>query len=260
MAQTDLDIESLRRALSDRVVGCQIFYHDSLGSTMDEARRLADQGEPEGAVVVTEEQTKGRGRFERAWISPPGQDLLFAVLLKPSVAQLPYVNMAATLAVSRAVAETTASPSSIKWPNDVLVSGRKLSGILVEAAMEAGEVRHAIVGIGVNVNLDPARFPEIASTATSIFKETGQKMDRTRMLYTILEQLDDLYRAVKAGRSLTEDWAALLETLGRTVRIQWQSQVLEGRAEVVDDRGNLILVYPDGSTFTAVAGEVTLQI
>ena len=226
---------------------------------MDEAQRLAEQGEPEGTVVVVEEQTAGRGRFDRGWISPRSQNLSFSALLRPTQAQLPFMNMAGTLAVSRAVADVTGLAPTIKWPNDVRINGRKVSGILIETATEAGEVGHAIVGIGVNVNFDPAQHPEIASFATSIYRETGRKADRTRVLQLVLEHFDDLYRAVKGGESLTEDWAASLETLGRTVQVRWGDHVVEGRAEAVDERGNLVLARPDGTTFTAVAGEVTLQ-
>ena len=226
---------------------------------MDETRSLAERGEPEGTVVVVEEQTAGRGRFNRAWVSPRGQNVSFSVLLRPTAAQLPFMNMAAALAVSRAVAEVAGLRPSIKWPNDVRVDGRKISGILIESAMDAGDVAHAVAGIGVNVNFDPSLYPEIASTATSILRETGRKADRTAVLRAVLESFDDLYRRVKSGRSLTAEWAAEMDTLGRTVQVRWQDRVLEGRAESVDDQGNLILAQPDGSTITVSAGEVTSQ-
>ena len=259
MTQTDLDIDLLRRVLSKRMVGRSVYHYDSLGSTMDEIRILAERDEPEGAVVIAEEQTAGRGRFNRAWISPRGQNLSFSVLLRPTAEQLPFLNMAATLAVSRAVGEIAGLEPTIKWPNDVRVNGRKVSGILIEAAMEQESASHAVVGIGVNVNFDPSEYPEIAPFATSIFRETGRRTDRTAVLRLLLEHFDDLYRTVKEGRSLTRQWASQLETLGRTVQVRWRDQVLEGRAKAIDDRGNLVLERPDGSTVTALAGEVTLQ-
>ena len=241
------------------VVGKRVRYHAVLDSTMDEARRLAEADEPEGTVVVAEEQTAGRGRFGRSWVSPPGQDLLFSVVLRPTSAQMPYVNMAATLAVSGAVGDLTGLRPAIKWPNDVRVNGRKLSGILVETSVEAGEPKYAVVGIGLDVNLDVSDFPEIAAIATSMYMETGRRLDRTRVLLAVLERLDDLYVAVRQGRSLTDRWAAEMETLGRTVRVQWGDRVLEGRASGVDERGSLLLTRPDGDTVAVVAGEVTLQ-
>ena len=259
MAETDLDIELLRGVLSYRRVGCRLLHYDVLGSTMDEARALAQRGEREGTVVIAEEQTTGRGRFDRGWVSPRGQNLSFSVLLRPSAAQLPYMNMAATLAVSRAIEAVTGISTAIKWPNDVRINGRKVSGILIETEVAGEQVSHAIVGIGVNVNFDPRRYPEIAAIATSLFRETGRKVDRTTVLRLVLEHFDGLYRAVKGGRSLTKDWAASLETLGRHVQLRWHDQVVEGRAEEVDEQGNLVLRRPDGTAFTAVGGEVTLQ-
>ena len=259
MALTDLDLPLLRQKLSGRVVGCQVLHYDTLGSTMDEARRLAEQGEPEGTVVLVEEQTAGRGRFSRQWVSPRGKNLSFSVLLRPAASQLPHMNMAATLAVQRAVAAITGLSPAIKWPNDVRVNDRKMSGILIETVMDGGDVAHAIVGIGVNVNLDPSLYPEISSIATSILRETGQRADRTTVLRRVLEHFDDLYSTVQGGGSLAQQWAEQLETLGRSVQVRWQEQVVEGRAESIDEQGNLVLARPDGTTFTAVAGEVTLQ-
>ena len=259
LTQTDLDIKLLRRGLGDRLVGCEVIHFESVGSTMDETRGLAERDGTEGTVVIAEEQTAGRGRFNRTWISPRGQNLSFSVLLRPTAEQLPFLNMAATLAVCRAVGEITGLEPTIKWPNDVRVNGLKVSGILIETAMERGTASYAVVGIGVNVNFDPSEYPEIAPFATSIFRETGRRTDRTTVLKLLLEHFDDLYRTVKEGRSLTEQWASKLETLGRTVQVRWRDRVLEGLAREIDDRGNLVLERPDGSTVTALAGEVTLQ-
>ena len=260
MRRTDLDIESLRSALSSSVVGCRVVYHESVGSTMDEAHSLAVSGAPEGSVVVAEEQREGRGRLGRSWISASGDDLHFSVLLRPSIAQLPYVNMAAGLAVSRAVGRVVGLRPTIKWPNDVRVGGMKLAGILIDTEIEAEAVRYAVVGVGLNVNLDTSRHPEIASTATSMFRETGSKQKRSGVLRRVLVELDDLYTAIRAGRSLRDEWAGMLDTLGRTIELRWADRVVRGRAESVDEQGNLVLVQPDGSSLTAPAGEVTLQV
>ena len=126
---------------------------------MDEARRLAQSGCEEGTVVVAEEQTAARGRFDRRWVSPPGENLCFSVILKRVSTSSPYANMAAALAVVRAVGSLDGLWPSIKWPNDVRVGGRKLCGILVEAALESRRVPFAVVGVGLNVNLDPFGTP-----------------------------------------------------------------------------------------------------
>ena len=248
VTEGDLDVEAVQAALSDRVIGRRILHFDLVGSTMDEARRSAEKGEREGTVFIAEEQTDGRGRFHRSWVSPRGENLSLSVLLRPAAAHLPSMNMAATLAVSGSITEASGLPSAIKWPNDVRVRGRKVSGIL------------AVVGIGVNVNFDPSSFPEIASTATSLRVETGRQVDRGRLLRTLLERFDSLYGRVRAGHSLVEEWAAGMDTLGRRVQVAWRGQVVEGVAESVDEQGNLMVRRADGSVFTAVAGDVTLQV
>lgn len=255
-----MDIDHLRPALAGHVVGSRLLHYDVLGSAMDEAHRLAGRGTREGTVVLVEAQTAGRGRFNRPWISPPGQNLSFAVILRPLSSELPYVNMAATMAVSRAVRDATGLASAVKWPNDVRIDGRKVSGILIETEMDGERVRHAVVGVGLNVNFDPSQFVEIADIATSMSVEVGHTVDRTGVLQLVLEHMDGLYRDVKRGRSLTHDWAATLETLGRHVKVSWEGRTVEGTAEAVDDHGNLVLTRPDGTTLTVVAGEVTLQV
>ena len=129
----------------------------------------------------------------------------------------------------------------------------------METAVKGGEPRHTVVGIGLNVNLDPSEIPEIAASATSLYRESGKRLDRTSLMLSMLERLDGLYAAVRRGRSLTQEWAAQLETLGQSVQVRWSDRVVEGEATGVDEQGNLLLAQPDGSTVTVVAGEVTLQ-
>ena len=257
---TDLDIPALEAALAHRVIGRRIHHYDKIGSTMDEARRLASESATEGTVVIAEEQTAGRGRFNRAWVSPRGENLSFSVILTPPASQLPYMNMAATLAVAHTVADCANLQPTIKWPNDVRVGGLKISGILIETAIESEDTVCAIIGIGVNVNFDPSLYAEIADISTSIYRETGQRRNRTPVLQTLLEHFDDAYAAVRAGKSLTADWSRLLDTLGRTVTLRSQHEVIEGVAESVDEQGNLLVRQSDGSLYTATAGEVTSQV
>ncbi len=256
---TDLDIPALEGALAHRTIGHRIHHYDIIGSTMDEARRLASEGAAEGTVVIAEEQTAGRGRFNRAWVSPRGKNLSFSVILTPPASQLPYMNMAATLAVARTVADCANLQPTIKWPNDVRVGGLKISGILIETAIEREEAVCAIIGIGVNVNFDPSLYAEIADISTSLYRETGQRRNRMPVLRTLLEHFDDAYTAVRAGKSLTAEWSAMLDTLERTVTLRSQHDTIEGVAESVDEQGNLLVRQADGSLYTATAGEVTSQ-
>ena len=254
-----LDIEAVRRALAGRTIGSHILHYSSLESTMDEAGRLAGGGCPEGLVVVAEEQTAGRGRFSRSWISGPGESLLLSVVLRPNAEQLPQSNMAATLAVARTADEHVDGRVTIKWPNDVRIGGRKVAGILIEAESQAARIASAVVGIGLNVSVDTGGHPEIAATATSLVEQAGAPVERTGVLIDLLRQFDDLYAHVRSGGSLTDEWSSRMDTLGLDVRVRRGSELLEGVARAVDDQGNLVLERPDGSSLTVVGGEVTLQ-
>ena len=254
-----LDIDLVRAGLAGRVVGSRVLWLDSVTSTMDEARRQADEGRAEGLVVVAGEQTAGRGRFDRRWVSPAGSALLFSVLLRPESRQLPYVNMAATLAVADAVAAHVQTVPTIKWPNDVRIGGRKVSGILIETDSGVGKLRYALVGIGINVDLDVSDHPEIAETATSVNSEAAEPIDRATLLVDVLRRLDDMYASVREGNSLTHKWAPRLETLGKHVQVSWGHKVFEGFAREVDERGNLIVERDDGTMVTVAGGEVTLR-
>ena len=272
-----IDINRIETQLAGCIVGREISLYEKLESTMDQAKSLAEDGAAEGTVVVAEEQMAGRGRFDRAWTSEAGKDLLFSVIFRPDAAQAPYVNMAAALSIRTTVREATGLQTAIKWPNDVKLAGRKVSGILVESAVtprtptsplsalggeiqRGGGLQYTILGVGLNVNSDPALTPEIAQTATSMRRETGRTFDRTHILIKALRDLDGRYALIRAGHSMREEWSSQLETLGRNVVVHWQNNVEEGRATGVDEMGNLILTKADGATRSVIAGEVTLQV
>ena len=255
----ELDVERLSSKLTCCVVGREIHLYEELESTMDEAKGMAEDGAPEGAVVIAEAQTSGRGRFDRTWISAPGKDLVFSVVFRPDAAQAPYINMAAALSVRTVVADVTGLNASIKWPNDVKLAGRKVAGILIEGMVSRESIEYTVLGVGLNVNSNPASSPEIAETATSIYRETGTMFDRTDFLMQALHDLDRRYALIKDGQSMKQEWATQLETLGQRVVVRWRDRVEEGTATGVDEMGNLVIAREDGTTKTVVAGEVTLQ-
>lgn len=226
---------------------------------MTEAKKLAERGGPEGTVVIAERQAAGKGRFDRSWVSVPGKDLTFSVVLRPAPAQVPHVNMAAALSVCSTVGEMTGLHTTIKWPNDVKLMGRKVSGILVESMVTRLGVDYTVLGVGLNVNSDPASTPAISSIATSVCRETGKTFDRTDVLVRVLRELDNRYSLIRAGFSMRDEWISYLETLGRNVLVRWRNHIEEGRAAGVDDHGNLILTTADGAMKTVIAGEVTLR-
>jgi BirA family biotin operon repressor/biotin-[acetyl-CoA-carboxylase] ligase len=227
---------------------------------MDKAREEAEKGVPEGSLILVDEQRAGRGRLGRAWLSPRGS-LSLSVVLRPSEAQLPQLMMLASLAVVNAVEAVTTLKPQIKWPNDVLLNGRKLCGILIENNFHGKTLSFALVGIGLNVNFSPATLPEIADTATSLSDELGRDVSLLEVLPRLLLEMERLYLGLKTGRKIYEPWLKRVETLGKEVCVRYGEGGSEekGVAESIDKEGGLFLLRPDGSRIRVVAGDVTLQ-
>jgi BirA family biotin operon repressor/biotin-[acetyl-CoA-carboxylase] ligase len=254
----------LREGLDCRIVGHPIFYHPELDSTMDEAARLAEDGTAEGATVVAEVQTAGRGRFGRTWVSPAG-NLWVSILLRPSLDSLRYLSILSGVASARAITSTTGLPVTLKWPNDLRIGGRKVGGVLVENSLSGSTVRHAIIGIGINVSLDPSSNTAIAATATALEIEHQAPVSRETLLRNLLQETELLYQGLAAGNTPLEEWRGLLDTLGKQVTVQeltasgGPGNSYSGIAEDVDSAGNLILRLTTGNQVTLAGGEVTMQ-
>ena len=258
-----IDSQSIRSALTTTVMGCRVDYLPSTRSTMDDARRAAAEGAPDGTLIVADEQSAGRGRFQRTWVSPPGVNLYISLLLRPSHEVASQLSMMAPLALARALRRVAAGRGgavTIKWPNDVRMGGRKIGGILIESSLgQDGAEGFSIVGIGVNVNFDPADHPEIRDIATGLLGELGRHVPRVELLSALMEETEELYLALGQGISVREEWALLLDTLGQRVSVAWGDVVYLGTAEGVDDEGGLLLRLADGSIESFPAGEVTLR-
>ncbi len=253
-----MDIESVRGMLTTRRIGHPLIYLASVGSTMDVVRDMASDGGPEGLVVVADEQTAGRGRFGRTWIAPAGVNLSPSILVRPSVAVMKRLGIVAPLAVADAVRAVSGLDVSFKWPNDVRIGERKLCGVLIEGGFSGDRPTHAIVGIGLNVNLDAARYPEIADIATSIARELGRLVSREQTLAELLNAFERYYDAPDA-ESLRLAWRERLDTLGQDIAVTFGGRTEYGVAEDVDSDGALLLRRGDGSLTTIPAGEVTLR-
>ena len=259
----NLVASAIRQGLYTHIVGRRVLYYPELGSTMDEAARLAAENADEGAVVIAEVQTAGRGRQGRSWVSRPG-NLLFSVLFRPDIAQLPYISVIGGLAAARAVRKVAGLDPRIKWPNDLMLEGNKVAGILAESAIEGESVCYAVLGIGVNVAHYPDDDEEIAGIATSVNWAAGKEVSRESLLRQLLMELDDLYRRLPGpgrdtGNSPVAEWSQLLETTGRRVTAAFRDERFEGEAVGVDDTGNLLLRLQSGELMTLTAGDVTLS-
>jgi len=244
----------------------EIRYFDSTDSTNRVALDWAREGAPRGAAVVAEGQTAGRGRLGRSFFSPPYQNLYTSLILRPEMLlhEAPSVVLAAAIAVADCAAALLDAPDavSIKWPNDVLLRGRKTSGILMELSAEAARVDFLVLGIGVNLNVDPESFPaDFRRRATSLCAEAGRPVDRarfTRRLYGTLEEMLDLHAA--AGfEGLRPRFERYFRMVGEPLRVTDPNGAgTTGTAEGIDTDGALLLRLPDGSRVRILAGDVTL--
>jgi BirA family biotin operon repressor/biotin-[acetyl-CoA-carboxylase] ligase len=248
-------MEIILKGLETTIVGRSIFYHRTLPSTMDLAKKLATEGVQEGTVVLCDEQTEGRGRQKRKWFASPASSILMSVVFRPTLGQLPQINMLGSLSIVRAIERLTKIKSTIKWPTDVLVDGSKIAGILMENVLQGEVLQAAILGMGLNVRLDVSSYPEISSIATSLSAKTGRDFDRDDVLRALLEEMDTLYRAVKQNEDVYHRWLPHVETLGKTVRIKSGQSVEEGLAQSINPDGSITLRRADGSQVTIATGE-----
>jgi len=257
MVEENISPADIKRNLKTELIGKKVIVYPSLPSTNDIAKREARKGAREGTVVLAEEQTAGRGRLKRAWLSPRGS-IALSIILHPTPAQLPYLIMVASLAVAHCI-EKLGLETQIKWPNDVLVKGKKVCGILIESDVRGSAVDYAVIGIGLNVNLLTADFPEIAATATSLSQELGKELSRREMIRCLLVEAENLYLALPEGDSVFREWRDQLVTLGKEVEVSSGKTGYKGVAESVASDGSLLLRQPDGNLIKIVAGDVSLR-
>jgi BirA family biotin operon repressor/biotin-[acetyl-CoA-carboxylase] ligase len=213
---------------------------------------------PEGTAVIAEKQTSGRGRLKREWFTPQG-NIAVSVVLYPARKDLPFLTMLAALAVQYGIRKTTGLHCQLKWPNDVLINGKKVCGILLESRAAPNSVDYAIIGIGINVNMKLADYPEIFAIATSLADETGKEVSRAAMLQNLFLEMEKLYLRLQNGESILAEWRDNLVTLGKQIHVRAGDDVFEGIGESVVDDGSLMLRCPDGRLMKFMAGDVTLK-
>jgi BirA family biotin operon repressor/biotin-[acetyl-CoA-carboxylase] ligase len=244
--------------LETRFIGQRVLYFPSHSSTMVAARQEARQIATEGTVIITGEQTAGKGRAKRVWLSPRGS-IALSVVLYPDVSQLPCLIMIASVAVARSIEMVTGLETQLKWPNDVLVNGRKVCGILIENELKGSRLAWAVIGIGINVNIRMEDFPRVAAMATSLYDELGKELSRVQIIRCLLVEMEKLYLSLGDGELIYQEWRDRLVTLGQEVRVASGETVLEGVAEDAVRDGSLLLKHSDGSLSRIVAGDVTLR-
>lgn len=261
MSTSDLAADRLAAVLDTRWLAREYLFLPACGSTNDEVNARAAGGAPEGLVVVTDEQSKGRGRRGRSWHSPAGESLYFSMLLRPALPahRVAPVTLLAGAALANALRELGFSPR-LKWPNDVLLERpqglRKVAGILAEMATEGGRVRHVVLGVGINVNTQS--FPsELRDQATSLCESAGGPIERRSVLTEFLRAFEPAYQAfVSAGPGPSLATWKEFGVLGQTCWVETGAQRLEGIAESVDDSGALLMRTMDGRLVPVHAGEI----
>lgn len=247
-----------------QVIGRDIRVFAETTSTNDIVEKLARDGVKEGVAVFAESQTRGRGRLGRKWLSPRRKGLWFSILLRPGLRPLETTRLTVASATSlrRAIQEQTGLPVEIKWPNDLLVRGRKVAGILTELNAELDCVNHVILGIGVDVNLNAGDFPaELRRHSTSLKAELGKTVSRPALAVAILRELDADYARVRAGdfSTVADEWEEHCATIGQNVVIRSGQREWRGRAEALGDEGALLLRTEHGHIERIMGGDVSLE-
>lgn len=243
--------------LETKTLGHKIYYYDTVSSTMDTAMEIGLGGAPEGAVIVAEGQTKGRGRLGRSWASPKHKGIYLSLILRPKLLpqETPCLTLLAGVSVCEAIKDLTDLNANIKWPNDIFINDKKLGGILTELSAETDMVRFIVIGIGINVNTDKSALP---LHATSLKEEKEEPVSRVALLRQILKRLEQNYNCFKKQgfHPTIEKWRAFSSTLGERVKVTCQKEHIEGEAVDIDVDGGLLIRKDSGFIEKVMAGDV----
>jgi len=248
----------IKSGLNTKIIGKNIYYFDSLASTMDGAMQLGIKSAPEGTIVLAETQSKGRGRMGRDWVSPKYKGIYFSLILRPQIPpqQLPILTLLTAVSICEALESNYSLEAKIKWPNDIFIENKKLGGILTELNAEMDQVRFVVIGIGLNINNDRK---SLMPSATSVFAEKGEIFNRVKILQLILKSIEENYFLLKSKGPdfIIDRWRHRNITLGRRVKISFHKEHIEGQAVDIDSDGALLLRKDSGITQRVTAGDVT---
>lgn len=253
----------LESRMTTRWAGHPLLFHESVDSTNLQAKRAAENGYGQGALVVTDMQTAGRGRRGRAWSSPPGANVYFTLILKPEYQpdEASLVTLVMALAVAKGIRVSCGVEPGIKWPNDIVADGKKVCGILTEMSAEKNHIHYVVVGAGINVGLQDFP-PEIAPKAVSLEQVCGRKIARAPLVANVMKAFEDYYDIFERERSfagLTEQYNSLLLNCGREVRILDPGGEYGGVSRGINERGELLVELADGGVTAVYAGEVSVR-
>ena len=260
-----LQPQEVKGNLNTEVVGQNLLFFEQLDSTNLYAKRIAEGGFLDGTVIIADEQLKGKGRMGRIWVSPKGKGIWMTIMLKPKInpADASKVTLLAACAISKAIEEISGLSTKIKWPNDIVVNGKKLCGILTEMSAEIDEINYLIIGIGVNVNIDLEDFPkELQAIATSVKIEKGSGIIRKDLAAAIINQFERYYNGfIKTGsiKAYINEYKEKSAVLGKKVSVISSTLELQGTVIDISEEGQLQLELQDGSIKEIISGEVSLR-
>jgi BirA family transcriptional regulator, biotin operon repressor / biotin---[acetyl-CoA-carboxylase] ligase len=253
----------IRQGLQTVYFGQSILHFLRIDSTNTQARIWAAEGAPEGALVISEYQDKGKGRLNRIWQSPPSKNLLFSLILRPEwpPQKAFYGTVLASVSLCRAVQESVGIPVGIKWPNDLYTGHKKIAGILTEFSIEQGRLEYMIIGIGLNCHWAPPETPPDGQPATSLLSESGQEISRLLLLSRFLHHGETLYQRcrIEGIECLKEEWNRYSLVTDRKVNLIGSQGRWTGLARGIDENGGLILLLEDGREKTFLTGDVHLR-
>jgi BirA family biotin operon repressor/biotin-[acetyl-CoA-carboxylase] ligase len=249
--------------LETRCVGCEVVYFDQTDSTNTQARLLADAGAVEGTVVIADTQGSGKGRLGRSWYSPPEVNLYLSVILRPTISPRIATQMTflSAVAVAQAIEASGQFSPQLKWPNDVLLTGNKVAGLLNELNAETEQIHYLVLGIGINLNMTADQFPQdLRCPATSLLLEGGQPVSRRQFTQSLLQSIDSLYTSyLKNGFGpLKTEWERRCNVINQWVEVDCQSHKQVGQVSGVDETGALLLSLSGGVTQRVLAGDIRL--
>lgn len=259
----DFNIDELRSYFFRRTIGRKIEYHEEVESTNAEALLLAQQDAPEGTVVIAEAQSSGRGRLDRIWESPPALNLYLSVIFRPDIPAVSasIIPLMIGVAVAEVISQYCRGRVRLKWPNDVLIEGRKICGILTEMRTRADRVSFVIAGIGVNINMQKLHFPrELRETATSLRMETACDIDRLDFAVRLIETLERWYRIFLNGGEdhVRQTWLKYADIIGKRIEVVFKSDIQRGTVVGLDENGALLLQGETGLQ-QVLAGDVYIE-
>jgi BirA family biotin operon repressor/biotin-[acetyl-CoA-carboxylase] ligase len=255
--------DELRLGLKTNFMGKNVHYEESVESTQKIAHRLAYENAPEGTVIIAEEQVAGRGRMDRKWHSPKYTGVWMSIILRPNIPlpKAPQLTLLAAVAIVQAIEDLTDLLPEIKWPNDILIRGKKVTGILTELEAEADRINSIIIGIGMNVNQTKEDFPsELQEIATSLFIEKGEKVSRSDLIKGIFMNLEKLYLLYLEEGFLPIKllWEGYAISIGRKITARTLSNSIIGTAQGITDDGVLIMVDEHGKTHHVYSADIEL--